>query len=314
MRLLLYAVPNTGAALAGLGQRLSFGHHHLKQLCRDADVLEVLNGDWTALKVRDRLRTLYVIGAMDQVVTPQSARGPAGEEEVRTIAEGDHSTIIQPYDAQDIRYAVLKQFVLGRVTTRTSAPGSAKVEGDPLFDTYSEADKPHYVKREIDKTVSRASSHRALWLFGASGFGKTTLLRHVSFEKGYRLQHLLMASYEAPTPLDLVRAVCTELLELSGNAEEAVRSDATLATLVATWRRSINALRKDGPVAILIEEMPISPGTPYQQLLGHFEHLISSIEREVASGGLRESQSSASCSASSRCLRGRRPNCFLSVV
>lgn len=81
-RLLLYAVPNTGAALAGIAKFLSWRGGHLRQLCREADVLDLLNEDWARLDVEANFPVRYVVAGLDGIVTRQSAMPYIGHDNV----------------------------------------------------------------------------------------------------------------------------------------------------------------------------------------------------------------------------------------
>jgi pimeloyl-ACP methyl ester carboxylesterase len=282
-KLLLYATPNSGALLANLGQYLSFGHYHLKQLCKNSDILDSLDDDWRIFQVREKVDTQYVIGAMDKVVSPQSARGSAAYDDIRTIAKGDHGSIVKPENASDIRYTVLKKFIF-QSSMFYSNGNAPKILGDPLFESYAEFDSPYYLNRDIDRTLQGLTSHRALWLHGKSGVGKTSLLRRVALEEGYKLRQLMMASHENPTPLGIAHAVCNDLIEMAGESQSVLAVGAPLPAIVAAWRRAISKLRRLGPIAVIIEEIPIRPGPAYGELLRYLEQMVSVIERAGSEG------------------------------
>ena len=71
--LLLFAVPNNGAGLASVAQRLSWRHAQLRQLCTGSDLIDSLNEDWFVLGVHNRLPVRCIVGGMDRVVDGSSA-------------------------------------------------------------------------------------------------------------------------------------------------------------------------------------------------------------------------------------------------
>ena len=111
-RLLLYASPNTGANLAGISKYVSIMNGQIKQMCKDADLVESINEDWFLLKIADKLRIRYVVGGLDSVVDIRSASGFYGNIDVKTVADGTHINIVKPKDERDLRYTILRNFLL----------------------------------------------------------------------------------------------------------------------------------------------------------------------------------------------------------
>lgn len=70
---LLFAVPNKGANLAALGDRLSLSSHQIRQLAPDSDYLENLNRRWIELKVESLVNVSCVAALLDSVVDKDSA-------------------------------------------------------------------------------------------------------------------------------------------------------------------------------------------------------------------------------------------------
>lgn len=211
-KLLLYAVPNTGASLAAIASTLSWNHRHLKPLCSGSDVLEILNEDWINLAVEDRLTVRYVVAGADGIVTADSARPFAGRDNVSTLIGYDHATVIQPQTTDDIRYATLRRFALGAPPANISQELKSteplpKRPADPLFDIYDAQDEPFYSNRPIDSALRLMMAGGHVWLSGLSGTGKTTALRRCALSSGWRLQQIMLGAYEGRSALNLMRAV-----------------------------------------------------------------------------------------------------------
>lgn len=108
---LLYAVPNNGAALASIGNFVSWRHNQLRQLCKNADVIRDLDSDWVTFQVDESIKIKYVIAALDRVVDELSARGFWGNPEIDTVSDRGHRDIVKPTSKEDITFLILKNFV-----------------------------------------------------------------------------------------------------------------------------------------------------------------------------------------------------------
>lgn len=104
--ILLYAVPNNGAALASIGDLISWRHNQLRQLCRDADVIRDVGSDWVALKVNEAVKTRYVIAALDRVVDEESARVFWGNPGIDTVSDRGHRDVVKPRNSNDITFLI----------------------------------------------------------------------------------------------------------------------------------------------------------------------------------------------------------------
>jgi pimeloyl-ACP methyl ester carboxylesterase len=110
-RLLLYAVPNNGAGLASIAVHISWRHGQLKQLCRDSDLVRRISQGWARCKLADRVRTQYVVAALDRIVSEHSAVESWGNASVDVVADRGHIDVIKPIDANDISFLILKRFL-----------------------------------------------------------------------------------------------------------------------------------------------------------------------------------------------------------
>ena len=115
-RLALFAVPNNGAGLASVGQFVSWRHNQIKQLCRNADLIELLNEDWFRFVVHSEagttLRTKFIVGTQDEVVDRFSVAGYWGNPDVETIVGLGHINLVKPDRADDLVVKVLRKFLL----------------------------------------------------------------------------------------------------------------------------------------------------------------------------------------------------------
>lgn len=278
----LYASPNSGAALAGLGRLSSWRHRQFRQLSRDSDLLDSLNSDWIGLAVERQVKTLYVVGGADSVVDPSSASGQPGAENVAILIEDTHRTIVDPADDADISFQVLKKFIALQMRVPGGGPAvrNPSQGSDVLFDVYSPAVAPFYVEREEDGLIGTAARCSHVWVSGPSGLGKTAALRRLVDRPGWQIQHITLGSYLGLDALALIRAICNELHERAGCAGAGPEEHSKLPQLLGHFRRILRHLSGSGPVAIVVEEIPLSSGEDYSRLLGVIAHLATASETD----------------------------------
>jgi pimeloyl-ACP methyl ester carboxylesterase len=273
-RLILYAVPNTGSALAGIAKNFRFNNPHLVQLCQSSDTLDNLNDDWIRLKVEDSLEVTYVVGGADKVVNRQSARGVVGSAKVLTLVDHNHRSIVRPSSTTDTRYILLKKALLAG---STSLVDTSPIGGDPLFDIYSITEEPYYLERQCDHMLATAGSSSHVWVDGASGVGKTAALKRFALAHGFSLKHIMLGAHAGSSPEDLIHAVCAELMEMA-MLEGPLPSRSDAAATIGTIRKSVRALKQAGPIAICIEEIPIPTGSQYGQFIERLLHVVQGLE------------------------------------
>ncbi|HTE41025.1 MAG TPA: alpha/beta fold hydrolase [Steroidobacteraceae bacterium] len=279
--IVLYATPNNGAALANIGKLGSWGHRHLHQISKESDLLSLLNQDWIRLRVEERLRVLYVVGGSDAVVEPTSACLQLGASNVATIIEHGHRTIIEPSDSADTRFKVLQDFVLWQ------APGlrvinEPKIEtasqGDVLFDVYSLHVEQYYLRRKVDEVLASTAKNSHIWLSGSSGVGKTAAIRRLADQAGWKIFHVMLDGYVGAGVQKLMIAICNELHERAGLQPITEGARLELPDLLANFRKVLRLLALHGPIAIVIEEIPLPPGEEYSKLLSAVAHLANASE------------------------------------
>jgi pimeloyl-ACP methyl ester carboxylesterase len=145
-KLLLFAVPNNGAGLAGVARYISWRHNQLIQLCRSSELIEELNTDWSRMKMGDRVTVRYVVAGQDGVVDKHSAIGQWGNENVDTVLDADHVSVVKPHNSTDLSYLLFRRFVLGPVPVFLSVGGGRTDRQD----AFVKAIKNHCLSRELD--------------------------------------------------------------------------------------------------------------------------------------------------------------------
>ena len=117
-RLALLAVPNNGAGLASAAKFVVWKHNQIRQLCKDADLIELLNEDWFTFKLQEKVRTKFVMGTQDQVVDRFSVAGYWGNPDLETVVGRGHIDLVSPL-TPTTSLSYLDQFL---TTYRTAGP------------------------------------------------------------------------------------------------------------------------------------------------------------------------------------------------
>lgn len=130
-KLLLYAVPNNGAAVASIAKHISWKHNQLAQLCMHSDFIDFLNEEWFREKVGDRFNAKYVVAALDRVVDEKSAKGFWGNQNVDTIIDKGHINVVKPQNPSDLAFLILKNFVL--MPTKEANTSQSEERTDSAF-------------------------------------------------------------------------------------------------------------------------------------------------------------------------------------
>jgi hypothetical protein len=158
-QLLLFAVPNNGSALAGVARYISWQHGQLIQLCRNSELIEELNADWSMLNMSDRVKMRYVVAGQDRIVDKASAIGLWGNKNVDSVLDADHVSIVKPRGPKDLSYLLFRQFVLGPVPVFLSV-GAGRTE---LQEAFVKAIKDYFLSRDLDvKTVDGSTNKQPL--------------------------------------------------------------------------------------------------------------------------------------------------------
>jgi HAD superfamily phosphoserine phosphatase-like hydrolase len=166
--ILLYAVPNNGAGLASVANKISWRHNQLRQLTKDADLIRDLSTDWTTFKVKDALRIKYVVAALDRVVDEESARQFWGNPEIDTVSNRGHRNVVQPIDGNDLVFLILKRFVSSLANVKRVPQPSIQnyatqsrraISGRPAISRY------HIIGFDLDGTLLRGYEYswRLVW-------------------------------------------------------------------------------------------------------------------------------------------------------
>lgn len=274
----LFATPHTGAALANIGNSISWRHRHLKELCKGSELLESINTDWVTLKIEQNIKTVYVVGGCDAVVPRDSGSPYIGADNVRTLINCGHVDIIKPKDVQDLRYKFLKEFLRKSIELPSGCNASSQPNPIPtarnteepvdiLFDIYKTGVEPYYVKRNFDKVLFEATRNAHAWVSGEPGIGKTASLVRLASVAQWRLEQILLDSFQGLDALGLFREIVRALCERAGLEDKPIPKDADLQYLAGPFKSALAVLGNEGTVALLIEEIPLPEGKEYSLFL-----------------------------------------------
>jgi hypothetical protein len=152
--LALFAVPNNGAGLASIARFLSWRQNQIKQLCKEADIIEFLNEDWFRFDVQNKIRTKFIVGTQDEVVDRRSVAGYWGNPDVETIIGRGHLNIVKPERADDLAVRILQRFLTAEKNSdgMDSFIGPATVEGksaEPKFFYYISKQKVEMLSEQL---------------------------------------------------------------------------------------------------------------------------------------------------------------------
>jgi hypothetical protein len=276
---LLLATPNNGAIAASFGSRFSRRNAQLRQLQPYSEALTQLNDDWAEHEMDRKIRITYVAGGTDDIVSKPSAKGPAGRPLDEMLIGYDHSTIIRPKSHRDINYLLVKDFIVRGVRKSDDVADLAYggKTANPLFDIYAPEHESYYVSRSIDEVISESVKMNHMWLIGASGVGKTAAIQRRGSINGWKVFHVMLASYENATPHGLLRAICVEIGERTRSNIGAPKSE-DLPEILSYFRSVISELPTDRRYAVLVEEIPLPAGDNFRTFMNLVGQMIMALE------------------------------------
>ncbi len=270
--LILYASPLSGSGWA-FASKFSWKHAHLQQLKFKSDFLSGMNNDWIMMQVETKIKTFHVVAGIDAIVSPESTLPYIGQKNNATIIGEGHINITKPTSLEDLRFVYLKNFLVNtlRKNENIATPTKPQLDtantcNDVLFDFYTNSVERFYHERKEDSVSATAAQSSNLWISGPPGIGKTAVLRRLTLMSGWTLQHVILDSYRDLSALELMREICNLLLDRCG-IETILPKDSTQQTVLNEFRKAICRLLSNKPLAILIEEIPLSSGHEYSKFL-----------------------------------------------
>lgn len=154
-----------------------------------------------------------------------------------------------------------------------------KSDIDPLFDIYSRAVEPYYEVRDLDIAIVSATIGAHLWVSGVSGVGKTAALKRLAILSGWRLEQVILASFQKSSAFGLIAAICTQLYERVGMQDVIVQPTTDTAGILNHLEKIYSAATDAHTLSIFVEEIPLAQGEEYSRFLELVYHITLSSER-----------------------------------
>jgi hypothetical protein len=147
---------------------------------------------------------------------------------------------------------------------------------DALFDIYSLPVEPYYEVRDLDAVIATATFGAHLWVSGASGVGKTAALQRLAVTSGWRVEHVILASFQNLDALALIAAICTQLYERIGMHDIIVPPVVDIVSILNHLDKIYSTIKDIQTLSIFVEEIPISQGEEYARFLELVYHITLS--------------------------------------
>lgn len=150
---------------------------------------------------------------------------------------------------------------------------------DSLFDIYSLAVESYYEVRDLDVAIMSATLGAHLWVSGVSGVGKTAALKRLAILSGWRIEHVILASFQQSSAFGLIAAICTQLYERMGMQDVIVPPTTDTAGILNHLEKIYSAAADGHTLSIFVEEIPLAQGEEYSRFLELVYHITLSSQR-----------------------------------
>lgn len=279
--LVLMASPSLGSGYAKALARLAnlYGHKVAAELLPESDSLKDIDDRFRAARDDGRFSSLVGAEAVEHkglatsrflpqifppIVDGRSASRYFGAE--RIIADTDHFSIVKPDGPNSPSHQFLVQFIQSKFPmTAPSNESLNETEGgerlspvltdrrcepDPLFEIYNSEHSEFYIERDEDATFERHLKYASVWLHGASGVGKTSLVRRYLSRRGLHPAEMTLSHLRAGATREaLLAEICDCLLALKSSTGRAT---------VAPSIEAIAALCGSEAIPLFLDELPIT--------------------------------------------------------
>lgn len=187
----------------------------------------------------------------------------------RTLSNTNHSTCVKPTSLDHVSHIFLVSTYLQKFVNLMKVPllaitskGHTSVVKDkphlpsPLFEVYDPVHEPYYVVRQTDMQVFTGLEVFSLWVFGASGVGKTAAIRRHIIPSSPSAIHVYVggAIDISAGHLGLLKEIYyTVLSVVEGEIKELSSSNQILNEISALLVRHVSR----HAVALFIDEVPL---------------------------------------------------------
>lgn len=141
---------------------------------------------------------------------------------------------------------------------------------DVLFDIYKKEYSPYFLSREIDKVVESYLLGHSLWIYGASGVGKSTSILHSLLSRGRDTLLINLAS----VPIDSTGKEIFEWIynEVANSVGDTTQAPADYQSCIRRIIKLLDDHYSGRSVYVLVEEIPFS-----DKHFSNFVQLFSSL-------------------------------------
>jgi hypothetical protein len=210
-KVVLYASPSTGAALAQVGKLLSFfgENGHTRQLCKKSDFLNILNRNWASSGIESDLDITIIVGGNDRIVSRESveANFRTQEREPLVILEAGHIDISKPESVDDDCYVFLKNALKKKSgLTHFKALGGLPVGEWGKYGHNKTL--PLHLDSARSTQITEIQKHfgqrrKVLRVTGLSGLGKTRLVYEAALKSEKSLPRQIIYFDAAPESINI---------------------------------------------------------------------------------------------------------------
>lgn len=298
--LLLMASPSIGSDYAVTFKRLiNFYRNKLgQQLATDSEALTNL----------DDLFKLFLEGRSDQDLVGAEAVEHLGMfnmkwlpgfkpivlkssaaryfSEVRVIPGCDHSSIVKPTDLNHESHNFLVDFIVKKfmkiadLSGVKESLGGGHVGGEQsyargaLFDIYNKDCDKYYLVRSIDEQIKVDFSLSSIWVYGASGTGKTSAINRLMLKLDCKSISMCFSQCTGGGRDALIAEMIDSVYLCSD--EIFTLPEKSYASLL---RILMAKLRELGSLVLFIDEVPADDGSLGEELLILIEDLLTSVKQ-----------------------------------
>ncbi|WP_417798924.1 alpha/beta fold hydrolase [Terasakiella pusilla] len=271
--LLLYAVPNSGSALATIGKFAMPWNKQLWNLSRFSNILTTLNHEWDVYNIEGDIPTRYLWGSADNVVSLESAKAHALDTSFHVLTNKNHRTVCKPEGHKDNSYLILSGFCLGIAKEgKESVVEANTLKPDVLFEFYSPDVEEFHVKRIEDDQIEKCLNGRHLWVSGPSGVGKTVAIRRFLEINKCRFKYIGLANCLNASVHEVMEHLCAEVESLT--EIEVDYSNKSERDLIKILSNQIIHLSNGSEFFLFIEEIPFAEDEQYQNFINNIHALI----------------------------------------
>ncbi|MDB5779308.1 MAG: alpha/beta fold hydrolase [Polaromonas sp.] len=203
----------------------------------------------------------------------------------KIIKGTDHSSIVKPDGLQHAAHEFLKNFFRSQWARNESAGDRPKSElakvssTEVLFNVYRSQGRPYCIVREIDVAFRNRIPLKSVWVHGASGVGKTTIVKRYLDQAGLKPLELTLGHISKFSAESFNRELAETI-----NSRQGVNIMASHANVVMALAQHFG---RQG-VVLFLDEVPVGaiPDDSERQLLVSISTLIDAIQK-VGGGQLQ---------------------------